>query len=84
MVWVRAVLKQQLDDGKVAAGTSQGEGSVVVVGGATVDLGALLHEELHRAQVAGSGSLHQGSAPTLRLMLLRKRKETMICIFTET
>ena len=76
MVRVSPLLKQQLHDSDVATSASQGERGVVVVGGATVDLGPFLHEKLDRAQMAGTGSLHQRSAPTLRLMLLGKKYES--------
>jgi hypothetical protein len=70
VIRIGSVLKQQLNDSQVTPGTSQGEGRVVVVGGRPVDVGTLRYQELDRAEVTGTRSLHEGRAPSFRLVLL--------------
>jgi hypothetical protein len=55
---------------EMATRTSQGEGSVVIIGGLFVHICIPRDKELHSAQVASSTRFHQRSSTTFRLMLL--------------
>lgn len=75
MVWVCTMNQQQLHHRKVSSSTSQGQWSVVIVGGGFVHICTLYYEELHRAQVARPAGLHKGRAASLTLMLLENKRE---------